>query len=260
MPTDNQAEIFDVLKRALKVRGKTYAQLADDLHVSEPTVKRIFSERDCKFSRLLEIFHALDISATEVFDTAARLEDPLDVLSTANETRFAKHPCVFYFFVLLKHGISSREIKAMYNLQDTDVFLYGQELEKMGLALVSIDHGVRLTSASAFKINPRGPLREIYRSMNTSFVDQCYLDMGNERVKVRTLSRKMLPATGYALHKEIEALFAKVIKLARQDRLLAKGNDLETFKWLFSTGPAYFEKRMAIVPHRNNRHASIPVL
>lgn len=253
MSQDNQAEVFDVLKRALKVRGKTYAQLADDLHVSEATVKRIFSERDCKFSRLLEIFNALDVSATEVFDSAARIEDPLEVLSTANEARFAEHPCVFYFFVLLKHGLSCKEIKAMYNLRDTDVFLYGQELEKMGLAVVSIDHGIKLTSTSAFKINPKGPLRVIYRGMNTSFVDQCYLDMGNDRVKVRTLSRKMLPETGYALHKEVEALFDKITKLARQDRLFAKADELETFKWLFSTGPAYFEKRMAIVPHRNNR-------
>jgi transcriptional regulator with XRE-family HTH domain len=44
--------IFEALKRTLKAKGVTYRELAERMGVSEPTVKRIFHERNCKLDRL----------------------------------------------------------------------------------------------------------------------------------------------------------------------------------------------------------------
>ena len=38
-------EIVETLKKILKARGMTYAELARALRVSTPTVKRLFSQR-----------------------------------------------------------------------------------------------------------------------------------------------------------------------------------------------------------------------
>ncbi len=57
-----QAELFELLKSVLKARRMTYAGLAKRLGLSEPTIKRIFAERDCKLSRMNEICAALELT------------------------------------------------------------------------------------------------------------------------------------------------------------------------------------------------------
>lgn len=251
METHNQAEIFEILKRALKAQRITYAELAKRMDISEPTIKRLFSEKDCKFSRLIEICDVLELSAVELLEAAARSEDHLDILPSAIELAFADHPALFHLFILLKHGIDSPEIQSSQNLTSQDMFLYGQELEKLGLATLDSHGAVHLRSKAPFKIAPEGPLRRMYRDVNVSFVDQCYKKLSRDNITVRTLSRKMRPETAKILRKDIMELFEKITKYARQDRLMSKPSELETFKWLTAAGPALFENRIKVSAHRN---------
>jgi len=247
----NQAEIFEILKGVLKARGKTYSDLARDLHVSEPTIKRLFSEKDCKFSRLLSICRVLDISVTEVLETAARSIDPLEPLSQAAESYFALNSSLFYFFVLLKDNVSSTEIQKMYDLSDDDIFLYGQELESLDLATVATNGDVRLNSTVAFRTRRDGPLRDLFREINASYVRRCYDMQHNQLVSIKSISRKMRTETVQMLQAEIDIFYDRITKLARQDRLLESPDALDTFKWLMTSGPADFQDRIAVTPHKN---------
>jgi transcriptional regulator with XRE-family HTH domain len=47
--------LVDVLKRELRARGVTYAQVARKLRLSEASIKRMFSKRDFTLKRLDEI-------------------------------------------------------------------------------------------------------------------------------------------------------------------------------------------------------------
>ncbi|TIU85390.1 MAG: helix-turn-helix transcriptional regulator, partial [Mesorhizobium sp.] len=58
--------IFEALKRTLKAKGLTYRTLAERMGVSEPTVKRIFHEKNCKLDRLMEICVAADVELENV--------------------------------------------------------------------------------------------------------------------------------------------------------------------------------------------------
>ena len=55
------AALVDVLKRELRARGVTYAQVARNLKLSEASVKRMFSKRDFtlkRLDRICELTHA----------------------------------------------------------------------------------------------------------------------------------------------------------------------------------------------------------
>lgn len=251
----NQAEIFEALKHVLKAQGKTYAELAKDIDVSEPTIKRLFSDRDCKFSRLLTICNALDLEIEDLMEIASRVEDKLQYFDRATESYFAKNQSTFFFFVMLKDGMQSNDIKQIYNLSDQDVFHYGQELERLKLATVDIAGRVLLDASNAFKINPQGPLSAVYRKITIKFVEICFKNLENSSIKIRSLSRKMLPETARMLQKQVDEIYDNIAKQARHDRLVARPEDLETIKWFTAIGPAQFKERLTIERHTNTKKA-----
>jgi transcriptional regulator with XRE-family HTH domain len=59
-------EIVETLKRVLKARSMTYADLAVALRVSTPTVKRLFSQRTFTLERLEEILKVLEMDFFEL--------------------------------------------------------------------------------------------------------------------------------------------------------------------------------------------------
>jgi len=97
-----RGEIFDALKCALKARGWTYSDLAAGLGLSEPTIKRLFADGDCKFGRLLEICDLLDVTLTDLTERAKRGTDVSLELSEVTEVELAENPWLFDLYVLLQ--------------------------------------------------------------------------------------------------------------------------------------------------------------
>ena len=64
--------LVETMKKVLKARGMTYADLALALHVSTATVKRQFSQRTFTLERLEEILKVLEIDFYEL----ARMSHP----------------------------------------------------------------------------------------------------------------------------------------------------------------------------------------
>ena len=59
-PANETARIVSSIKRIMKSRAMTYAQLARDIGLSEPSVKRILSRATLTVNRLEQICRALD--------------------------------------------------------------------------------------------------------------------------------------------------------------------------------------------------------
>lgn len=223
--------VFSVLKKALKARAMTYADLAIELDLSEPSVKRIFSEGDCKLSRLLEICEILDVSAEDVMQRAERNGDESKFLSLAIEAKFAANPSVFALFILLRDAISEEHIKQVYNLREEDMFAHGRELERLGLAEVHpTGRRIRLKLNQPVKFRHSGPLHKLMKKINVQFFSQV-MDKGTTEESTMTgVSRRVLPDTVKIIQKEIIELNKLLINLARQDQLIANNEELKTFK------------------------------
>src|SRR5262245_24995659 len=72
-PADlDRARLFDALKRLLRARKVTYAELGRRLRLSESGVKKIFSGEDCSLVRLGQMADAVGFSLGELFEAGAR--------------------------------------------------------------------------------------------------------------------------------------------------------------------------------------------
>ena len=58
--------LISTLKRVLKARGVTYADLAEKIALSEASVKRLFSQGTFTLERLEEVCAALEIAVFEL--------------------------------------------------------------------------------------------------------------------------------------------------------------------------------------------------
>ena len=67
------AALLEVLKRQLKARGVTYAQVARHLKLSEASVKRMFSQKEFTLSRIDAI---CEVAGIEFSDLARSLGAP----------------------------------------------------------------------------------------------------------------------------------------------------------------------------------------
>ena len=88
-------ELIDALKRLLKGRGMTYAQLATKIDLSEASVKRMFSQQTMTLARLDEICEALGIGLTELVEHARPEHEPLSALSEEQEEELVSDPRLF---------------------------------------------------------------------------------------------------------------------------------------------------------------------
>ena len=72
------AGLVEVLKRELRSRGITYARVARELHLSEASVKRMFSRRNFSLKRLDQVCQLANSEFSDIarFLMAARRPDP----------------------------------------------------------------------------------------------------------------------------------------------------------------------------------------
>lgn len=232
-----RGNVFQSLKLILKNRQMTYADLAAAMEVSEPTIKRMFVEQDCKMGRLLKMCDVLEVSLSDVMDRAKRAEEAAFELPLETERLLAREPLLFYMFILLRDGISDQDIQDRYDISPSQYFLNMRQLEKMGLARTRQDGTITVYKEIRIQFRRHGPLRGLIRHINTEFFVETYERPDSDVSAFRTLSRRMLPDTAAFMRKELTELVERVNRLARQDQMIAKESELKSYKIATAFGP-----------------------
>ena len=244
-----RAQVFSGLKKALKARGLVYADLAERLGVSEPTVKRLFQDQDCKLSRLMEVCDALDLPLSEALAFAQ--DQPLDYaeISPRVEQALAENPSLFAFFTLLISNHRPEDIASVYGLSEPRIFLLLRQLEKLELIELGEEGKVRLLCKTPVRWDKRGPLfRELQR------VNLVFLGIVMEGLSRRddchfaTISRFMHARTAERFAKELDEVHEKYARQAQQDQIFHPVEDLVGMKWVSGLGPFMPTKLFEIEP------------
>lgn len=171
-----QKQVIEVLKKLMKTKGILYKDLAQELHLSLPSVKRIFSEEEMSLSRLEKICDVLNVQMTDVFHLIdARKEDVPHELTLSQEEFLAKKPQRLAYLELLLSGMRPQQIEKKYNLTSSYTDKVLSELDKWELITWLPGNKVKCRTARMIKLLPDGPLRKLIQEtgikefLNTSF-------------------------------------------------------------------------------------------
>jgi len=203
--------IVETLKKVLKARGMTYADLAQALRVSTPTVKRQFSQRTFTLERLEEVLRVLELDFYELARmNHGRRSGPVE-LSVEQETALAKDARLFSVFWLLCNEWRFDEIVSEFRLGAAQITSYFARLERLRLIDWRPSNRARLRVPKHYVWRTGGPLRKAYG------------------LKVVTeFMRSRFDASHDAFHFEAQELSAEsaIVVKRRLERVAAEINEL----------------------------------
>ncbi len=233
------ARIINSLKRVMKSRQVTYRELAGRIHLSEASVKRIFSRETLTLARLGEICQALEVGLAELVRLGEEQStDPPELLTLEQEKALAADPDLLACFYLLANGRNGRDVMVELGVDERSVRRWMVRLDALRLIELRSRLRARARAASVIAWRRDGPLRLRYeKQVRGEFLQAAF---GGTGEALHFLSAELSEASSKVLLRKMERLAAEFRDLAELDRTVparekrSVGALLAVRPWVFS--------------------------
>jgi transcriptional regulator with XRE-family HTH domain len=188
--------LVDSLKRELKARGITYAELAARIDMSEASVKRMFSQKNFTLQRLDDILTAAQIDFRDIA-LATSDESPLiSELSHAQEQEIIGDIRLFIVAVSVLNQLSVEQMVRIYELSEAEVVKCLVRLDRIGFIELLPNNRVKLLVSRTFRWIPDGPIQKHFREQAYGDYLESQFDGENELMRLVNvmLSKKSVAA------------------------------------------------------------------
>lgn len=155
--------LVDALKRVLKARGLTYADIAARLGLSEASVKRIFSRRDFTLARLDEICRLAEVDFAELARAASEEKAGAEQLSLEQEAAIVSDPKLLLVALCAVGNWTFDEIAANYGLSKAELTRMLVRLDRLRIVELAPGNRIRPTISRTFSWRPDGPIQRYFR-------------------------------------------------------------------------------------------------
>lgn len=165
-------QLIATLKRQLKARGVTYAQVATHLKKSEATIKRQFSQQSFSLRTLESICDLIELDLAELVQAAEDAQSGLRQLSAAQEADLVADPRRMLVAVCILNHWTLAQIVAVYNIRKAECIKHLLQLDQMGLIRLMPENRVKLRIARDFTWLPDGPIQRFFKGQaQTDFLN-----------------------------------------------------------------------------------------
>lgn len=157
------AQLVATIKRLLKSRGLTYRDVALALHLSEASVKRLFSAQRLSVDRLAELSAFLEMTLAELVQETLSDQLPIRTLSLEQETELVSDERLLLVAVCALNQWRMEEILATYALTEPECLKCLLRLDRIGLIRLLPGNRIRLTVTRDFAWLLNGPIQRYFR-------------------------------------------------------------------------------------------------
>ena len=213
--------MVEALKKLLKSRGTTYRALAARLGLSEPSIKRLFSEKTFTLQRLEQVCAVLEIDFFELARIARGASATVDEMTIEQEKALAADPHLLGVFYLLFNEWQPGDLHLRYQLTRAEVLKHVLRLGRLGLVELLPRDKVKLRVPKTLRLRRDGPIRARHGpAIVASFVEGDFEAAGGLfRFEVRELSK----ASFALLMRRLDRLAIEFNEMAELDRYLPSG-------------------------------------
>ena len=164
------AKLVATLKKALKVRGLTYRQVADRLDLSESAVKQMFANGNFSLRRLDQLCEVAEIDLAELVDRSQEQHKRIEKLPLEFEKEIVADPKLLLVTYCLINYWRFDEIVERYAITRAEGLGYLRRLDRMKIIEVLPGDRVRLLVANNFAWRRNGPMERYFnRHVQTEF-------------------------------------------------------------------------------------------
>lgn len=212
------SRFVDALKRSVRARGLTYAELARRLQLSEASVKRMFSRGTFTLARIEEVLAAVDLDLYEVARMTRGAGNGPAQLSHEQELGLARDERLLALFWLLLNGWSFEEIVEGFEITRTELTVAFARLEKLKLIEWGPRESTRLLVPRDFLWRTGGPAKKAYARRAMAEFLQARFDGPLELIRFEP--RELSAESAARLKRKLEQLLAEFSEMAEADSAL----------------------------------------
>lgn len=158
--------LVDALKRLLKSRAVTYAELARRIGVSEASVKRMFSQKQFTLQRLDQVLVAIGSDFAQLVasvQSAQATPTLITALSYAQEKEIIEDTRLFIVAVSALNLLPLEQIVAIYDISEAQAVQCLLRLDRIGFLELLPNNRVKLLVARTFAWIPNGPIHSYFK-------------------------------------------------------------------------------------------------
>lgn len=155
--------LVDVLKRELRSRGVTYAQVARKLNLSEASVKRMFSRREFTLKRLDQVCQLTHSDFSDLARTLNREETLIAQLSHDQEKEIASSIKLFLVAVCALNHVNLEQIVGIYDISQAECIQLLMKLDRIGFIQLQPNNRIKLLVSRDFAWLPDGPIQRFFK-------------------------------------------------------------------------------------------------
>lgn len=210
--------LVDTLKQQLKASGKTYADIATDLDLSEASVKRLFSERNFTLQRLEIICDAIGISFFQLVEKMSHQQQRLTQLTLDQEREVANDVVLLLIAVSVINGFSFEDLVSQYKITETECIQRLAQLDRLKLIELLPGNRIRLLVSPNFNWLPNGPIQKFFQDKVEQDFFSSRFDKQNEKLLV--LNAVLSPAANAELQRKMQTLAHDFNSIMKRDAQL----------------------------------------
>lgn len=158
------AALVEVLKRELRSRGITYANLALHLELSEASVKRMFSRRDFTLKRLDEICRYAQLEFSELARAVVRDETLITHLTPEQEKEIVSDRKLFLVAVCALNHVTFDQIVETYEISSAECVKLLTRLDHLKFIELLPGNRIKLLVSRTFAWLPDGPIQRFFNN------------------------------------------------------------------------------------------------
>lgn len=207
--------LIDTLKQALKSHGKTYADVAVALGLSEGSVKRLFSERTFSLERFEQVCQILDLEISDIVQLMQERSASMIQLQREQEMHIANDRILLLVTVCVLNRWTLQDILKNYRINQSDVIHYLATLDKMKLIELLPGNRIKLMVSPNFHWIKNGPIQKFFHDKLGRDVFNSRFDRQTEKLVVA--NAMLTKKTNAVLQKKIDKLLWELDQLNNDD-------------------------------------------
>lgn len=209
------ALLLQTLKRCLKAQGKTYADVAGALSLSEASVKRMFSERQFSLERLDRVCHMLGMEISDLVKQMDASQAKVEKLTHSQELEIIQDMALTLVTVCVFNHWTIDDITEFFTLSHEECVGKLLKLDKIGIIELLPHNRVKLLVSPNFSWIEDGPFERFFRG----HIGQEYFnsDFQGEYGRLHVLNGMLSPSSAAEFQR-------KLLRLAREFREIVREN------------------------------------
>jgi transcriptional regulator with XRE-family HTH domain len=156
--------LVEALKRALKARDITYAQVARAIAMSEASVKRMFSQESFTLKRFDEVCRFAGVDIADLARAAESKEREISQLTLEQEREIVGNRKLFLAAVCALNHFSFEQILETYDLSEAELVRLLMRLDKLKFIQLAPGNRIRLLVSRTFAWLPDGPIQQFFKT------------------------------------------------------------------------------------------------